>query len=191
MHPTGVASRRPRFVLWYIFAIMSDCASPLHPRAAAGLRLFNSGRYWEAHEALEAAWNEERGEVRRLYKGLLQAAVVHLHITRSNYVGALKVYERSRRWLDPWPAVCRGVQVGRLREDLATAVDAVRLAMAAADAATTVPLQPIEWEDPGPQAARVYTCDRCGEQMNEHNCKVICPNCGNFFDCSDLTLKYD
>jgi ribosomal protein L37E len=36
-----------------------------------------------------------------------------------------------------------------------------------------------------------YTCDRCGHEMYEHNCKVICPNCGNRFDCSDLNIYFD
>ena len=34
-------------------------------------------------------------------------------------------------------------------------------------------------------------CDRCGFEMNEKNCKVICPNCGNRFDCSDLNIYFD
>ncbi len=37
----------------------------------------------------------------------------------------------------------------------------------------------------------VYICDRCGYEMYEKNCKVICPNCGNQFDCSDLNLYFD
>ena len=46
---------------------MNDsCNAPLHPRAAEGLRLFNAGKYFEAHEALEDAWNAEKGEVREL-----------------------------------------------------------------------------------------------------------------------------
>lgn len=36
-----------------------------------------------------------------------------------------------------------------------------------------------------------FTCDRCGTEMIERNCKVICPNCGNRFDCSDLNLYFD
>ena len=75
------------------------CNAPLHPRAAQGLRLFNAGEYFEAHEALEDAWNEEKGPVRDLYRGILQIAVVYLHITRRNYNGAVKVYARSQRWV--------------------------------------------------------------------------------------------
>jgi rubrerythrin len=36
-----------------------------------------------------------------------------------------------------------------------------------------------------------WICDRCGSEMHEHNCKIVCPNCGNRFDCSDLNLYFD
>src|SRR3990172_8271902 len=97
---------------------MNDCDAPLHPQAAAGIRLFNAAEYFEAHEALEDAWKQERGAVRDLYRGILQVAVVYLHLTRRNYAGAVKVYERSKKWLKGWPAECRGVQVARLRKNV-------------------------------------------------------------------------
>ncbi len=34
-------------------------------------------------------------------------------------------------------------------------------------------------------AARRYECDRCGEAMYEHHCKIVCPRCGYTRDCSD------
>lgn len=40
-------------------------------------------------------------------------------------------------------------------------------------------------------ARRKFVCDRCGFEMYEKNCKVICPNCGNRFDCSDLNIYFD
>jgi hypothetical protein len=44
--------------------------------------------------------------------------------------------------------------------------------------------------DPSPPA-RTYACDRCGTRMVEWQCKIICPNCGCRFDCSDLTIRLD
>lgn len=38
---------------------------------------------------------------------------------------------------------------------------------------------------------RLPLCDRCGFEMLERNCKVICPNCGSRYDCSDLTIYFD
>jgi hypothetical protein len=34
-------------------------------------------------------------------------------------------------------------------------------------------------------------CDRCGTVMFEDRCKIVCSNCGNRFDCSDLNLYFD
>jgi Zn finger protein HypA/HybF involved in hydrogenase expression len=30
-----------------------------------------------------------------------------------------------------------------------------------------------------------HVCDLCGAEMFDHNCKIICPNCGYKRDCSD------
>lgn len=101
---------------------LMDCHQPLHPRAIEGLDLFNRRSYFEAHESLEAAWKEDMTPIRNLYRGILQAAVVYLHITRGNFPGAIKVYQRSQKWLTPWPERCRGIEVGQLRRDLETAI---------------------------------------------------------------------
>lgn len=105
---------------------LSDCSGELHPLAMKGLVLFNQGEYWKAHEALEEAWREEAGQVRHLYRGILQVGVAYLHIKRGNYDGALKLYRRSKYWLDPFPRVCRGVNVGQLQADLEAAIAEVR-----------------------------------------------------------------
>jgi DNA-directed RNA polymerase subunit RPC12/RpoP len=31
----------------------------------------------------------------------------------------------------------------------------------------------------------VHVCDLCGAEMYDHNCKIVCPNCGYKRDCSD------
>ena len=103
---------------------MDDCNAPLPLHAQEGLRLFNDGLYFEAHEALELAWRAETRPVRDLYRGILQAAVVYLHMRRGNFNGAVKVGERCMRILDSIPAVCRGVRVDILRADLSHALEA-------------------------------------------------------------------
>ena len=171
---------------------MEDCSAPLHPQAAEGLRLFNAGEYFEAHEALEIAWNEEKGRVRDLYRGILQIAVTYLHITRGNYNGAVKVYGRSQRWMKDWPAVCRGIQVETLRRDAESVMRAViRLGTERIGEFDRSLLKPVSWEARSRKQAQTYTCDRCGTTMHEHNCKITCPNCGNRFDCSDLNIYFD
>jgi uncharacterized protein len=67
-----------------------------------GLELLNIGKYFEAHEAIEAAWRAEPGEIRQLYQGILQVAVVYHHVTRHNYYGARKVIRRAIANLTPF-----------------------------------------------------------------------------------------
>ena len=167
------------------------CNAPLPPQAVEGFRLFNDGKYFEAHEALENAWNAEKGEIRNLYRGILQIAVVYLHITRGNYNGALKVYARSQKWLKDWSPICRGVHVDELRQNAENVINEVkRLGKAGIGQFDTALLKTIRWEE-GSTRKKTYLCDRCGNEMYEKNCKVTCPNCGNRFDCSDLNINFD
>jgi predicted metal-dependent hydrolase len=168
------------------------CNAPLHPRAAEGLRLFNAGEYFEAHESLEDAWNAELGKVRELYRGILQIAVVYLHVRRANYNGAVKVYARSQRWIKDWPAVCRGIYVEELRKDAEVVItEVMRLGAEKISEFDFSLLKPVQWEESQTGRKQAYLCDRCGHEMYEKNCKVTCPNCGNRFDCSDLNLYFD
>ena len=100
-----------------------NCNAPLHPDARLGIRRFNQKKFWDAHEALEDAWNDEPDAVRDLYRGILQEAVVYHHLSCENLRGAQKVYARSQKWLQGWDAVCRGVDIKRLQNDLDAALE--------------------------------------------------------------------
>ncbi len=102
------------------------CQGPLSEKGRRGLELFNTAEYFEAHEWLEAAWNEDPSPGRELYRGILQVAVAYFHITRGNYPGAAKLFLRRRQWLDPLPDVCRGVDVQALRLQAEAAFEAMR-----------------------------------------------------------------
>lgn len=126
-----------------------DCRGALHPQAVVGIKLFNQGHYWHAHEALETAWMEESGEVRHLYRGVLQIAVAYLHVTRHNYPGVVKVYQRSQRWLDPFPDLCRGLHLGRLRQDAAAVMaEVLRLGPDHLNEFDLSLLKPVVWDEP-------------------------------------------
>jgi len=89
----------------------------IHPQALAGLRLFNKGEYFEAHEALELAWRAESSTIRDLYRGILQVAVMYHHIQRQNFRGAVKVFHRCMPWLEPFPTACCGIDIAGLRQN--------------------------------------------------------------------------
>ena len=98
-------------------ALEAACREPLHPLAIQGMEAFNRGEYYEAHELLEQAWNEDATPARELYRAILQVAVAYYHVERGNYNGAAKLFLRMQQWLEPLPDTCRGVDVARLRQD--------------------------------------------------------------------------
>lgn len=97
--------------------LQETCQQPLSAKALKGLELFNEGHYFECHEELEDAWNEDETPGRELYRGILQVGVAYLQIERGNYRGAIKMLLRVRQWLDPLPDVCRGINIAQLRAD--------------------------------------------------------------------------
>ncbi len=117
-------------------AIEAACRGALDPAVVEGLRLVRAGDYFAAHEALEAAVLRTQGSEAGLYRLLLQLAVAYLHLQRGNLRGARKMLLRLRRWLHPLPDACRGIDVARLRAQIAEL-------QAAVDAAAVDPLLPV------------------------------------------------
>lgn len=108
-------------VFGQIEALRTGCESPLPTRVLQGLREFNAGAYYDAHETLEHAWNEETGPVRDTYRAILQVAVAYYQIQRGNYNGALKMFLRMVQWFAPLPDTCQGIDIAGLRADAAAA----------------------------------------------------------------------
>jgi hypothetical protein len=79
-----------------------------------GLALFNQGEYFECHEVLEAAWNEEKGPQRLLYQGLLQLGVACHHIQNKNWRGAMKLLERAGPKIARFAPTCLGLDLAQL-----------------------------------------------------------------------------
>lgn len=79
-----------------------------------GLALFNAGRYYEAHEAWEQAWQREQGVRRQLLQALILLAAGWLKRERGNARGAHTLFTRALARLQGLPGVCEGVEVERL-----------------------------------------------------------------------------
>ena len=115
--------------------------------AIHGMALFDARQYFEAHEALETAWREEPGPIRDLYRGILQVAVGYHHILRGNYIGARKMFQRSRRWLSLFPDEVAGIDLKQFRADFAAVEAALqRLGPEHADEIDRALLRPIPWK---------------------------------------------
>lgn len=86
---------------------------------AEGIALFNSGRYWDAHEVWERDWTPDRkGPDSGFYKGLIQVAAGCLHYTRRNRRGAVNKWRSGADYLRPYLPAHRGVLLEPLVESV-------------------------------------------------------------------------
>ena len=92
-------------------------ADPLHPAARKGIKLFNEGEFYEAHEHLELAWMNTRSPERDLYQGILQVGLAYFQISKGNYRGALKMLKRCRKNLGPLGDNLLGINIRQLLKD--------------------------------------------------------------------------
>ncbi len=123
-----------------VHAIEQACSQPLSKLGRKGIDLYNRREFFDAHEELEHAWNEDKSAGRDFYRAILQIAVAYLQIERGNYNGAMKMALRVRGWLTPLPASCRGVDIDQLRQD----VDNMQAALLANGAAA---IDQFDWEN--------------------------------------------
>ena len=94
---------------------LDGCCDPPSRAAVAGLLAFNQGRYFDQHEYLELAWNEEERPVRDLYQGILQVGVAFLQMEKGNRRGALKMFRRGLPRLRGVAGHCQGIDVAAVR----------------------------------------------------------------------------
>lgn len=128
-------------------AIADAAQEPMPALVKVGLDAFNAGEFYDAHEYLETAWMQEAGEVRNVYRGILQIAVAYYHIQAQNYRGALKMFLRALQWLEPLPDHVHRINIAKLRQDARKARQAMEAlgadGLAGYDLAL---LQPVEFD---------------------------------------------
>ncbi|MBI2765133.1 MAG: DUF309 domain-containing protein [Chloroflexi bacterium] len=90
------AGRRPKQIVTKTITVPGNLVQ--------ACREFNSGRFFACHETLEEIWQEEQGDVRDLYKGLIQVAAAFVHVTRANYHGASRLLTTALAYLAPYRA---------------------------------------------------------------------------------------
>ncbi len=88
-----------------------------------GIFFFNEARYFDAHEAWEDLWREDRTDLRLFYQGLIQAAAGLHHLTRQNPEGARAQLSKSLQKLATFPPEAAGIDLNLLRQDLRKVLD--------------------------------------------------------------------
>jgi len=90
----------------------------MEPSIAEGIRLFNTQKFFEAHEALEAVWLKAQGEEKTLLHGLIQVAAAFHHFTRGNLAGFQSLLEKGRKKLEECGQARGGIHLGEFLKQL-------------------------------------------------------------------------
>ncbi|MFT4041121.1 MAG: DUF309 domain-containing protein [Thermomicrobiales bacterium] len=101
-----------------------DGAPP--PGVLEGIRLFNAGDYYDAHEVIEHEWHAETRPIRRLYQGILQIGVGFLHAKRGNHTGALLLLNDGIEKTCEFTPHCLGIDTSRLAAESQVALEQIR-----------------------------------------------------------------
>lgn len=114
----AIAGQLPHLIEKHKWVVdQARCDDPPPPRLVEGLNLFNQGEYFECHEVIEAAWNDEKAPVRMMYQGILQIGVACYHVQNQNWRGAMKLLERGIPKTKRFTPHCMGINIAKLLAD--------------------------------------------------------------------------
>lgn len=85
---------------------------------ADGLRLYDSGEFFTAHEAWESVWLKAAEPEKTFLQGLIQVTAAFRHWQRGNRLGTLLLLQAGLRRLEVYPAVFGGICVATLCEEI-------------------------------------------------------------------------
>jgi predicted metal-dependent hydrolase len=81
-------------------------------------RLFNEGKYWHVHEALEAVWLVRQGEEKTLLQGLIMAAASLVHLEKDHVDVAWRMMNQALQRLEGKPSPYHGWDIEAFRAHL-------------------------------------------------------------------------
>jgi predicted metal-dependent hydrolase len=92
---------------------------------AEGLRLYNAGEYFAAHEAWETVWLDAHEPDKTFLQGLIQVTAAFHHLRRNNPVGTGRLLHAALRRLELYPACFGGISVTTLCSDIRERIQAL------------------------------------------------------------------
>lgn len=100
---------------------------PFEELVREGAKLFDEGRYFEAHEAWEEHWLVEEDETRRLLlQALIQiAAALHKLVDKNAPEPAARLFAKGLAKLDAVPAHVEGADVAAFRDGVRACAQAL------------------------------------------------------------------
>ena len=92
--------------------------SAMDERLKRGIREFNEGRFFEAHDILEDLWQGYREPNRVFLQALIQTAVGFYHLENKNLKGARSQLSKAYAKFGPYLPEYWGIAVGSLHSSL-------------------------------------------------------------------------
>src|ERR1700730_15562540 len=80
-----------------------------------GMELFNTRRFFDAHEAWEEIWLSSPEPQRTFLQGIIQIAAAYHHYLRGNRAGACSLLNAGLRRLGPVSGFYHGIEIDSLR----------------------------------------------------------------------------
>ena len=95
------------------------------PRTREFRELFNSEKFFEAHEVLENLWREigPEAEERDFYQGLIQIAAAFVHVQKGTPEGGRKLLKKASAKLEKFSPNFFGIDIPQLLEQTALVLD--------------------------------------------------------------------
>ena len=95
---------------------VDEAYARMYPREyLEGIRAFNAGGYFDAHEIWEEIWLRSSGEAKLFYQTLIQAAVGLHHYERGNMRGARGMHKNVMEKLERLPGVFMSLDLVEFR----------------------------------------------------------------------------
>jgi len=85
---------------------------------AEGLRLYDAGEFFTAHEAWESVWLGAPEPEKTFLQGVIQVTAAFHHLRRDNRLGTVLLLQAALRRLDRYPPGFGGISIALLCDDV-------------------------------------------------------------------------
>ena len=102
-----------------------DLTTAEEAHLAHGIALFNSGKFWEAHEAWEAIWMNHPEDGRFFIQGLIQLAAAYHQLGKKVYRGVVIHLKQARERLRLFPSDFLGIDIPPILQAIDNSLSAI------------------------------------------------------------------
>ena len=92
-----------------------------------GIKLFNDGSYFEAHDYFEEMWMDSNDKEKYFLQALVQVSVGTYHLVNNNLQGAVSQYTKTLTKLEKYPEIYNKINLLQLRKDINNIIKQITL----------------------------------------------------------------